>query len=260
MKIAGQFPAPLPRQLGRSYSENPNSLDVHATAIAAAERGGASIVGIAHRVAHHSAHATVHLKTGNLIPQGLDFIGLNKCACAFALRMDCVHNVTGVLVHLCGQVSGSQTVIAAALCKLGGQVATLGGNGIIKSKSAIADAVTDVVQPFVQLAELLAKQDFLLRSSSRILAELALAITQEAATHKDKEEQDNDPPCPAVTPTIVAAVNSSAKIRQAVIVQKNHSFRFILCQQPPVHRKPLTLLQKLHELLCLFLQTLKLLV
>lgn len=113
MKIAGQFPAPLPRQLGRSYSENPNSLDVPAAAIAAEERGGASIVGVAHRVAHHSAHATVHLKAGNLIPQGLDFIGLNKCACAFALRMDCVHNVTGVLVHLCGEVRYGETVLAA---------------------------------------------------------------------------------------------------------------------------------------------------
>lgn len=260
MKIAGQFPAPLPRRLGRNCTEFPDSSDIPAAAIAAAERGGASIVGVAHRVAHHSAHATVHLKTGNLIPQGLDFIGLNKCACAFALRMDCVHNVTGVLVHLCGQVGSSQTVIAAALCKLGRQVAALGGNGIVKSKSAIADAVADVVQSVVQLAELLAKQDLLLGSGSSVLAELTLSVAEKPATHKDKEEQDNDPPCPAVTPTIVAAVNSSAKIRQTVIVQTNHSFRFILCQQPPVHRKPLTLFQKLHELLRLFLQALKLLV
>lgn len=107
MKIAGQFPAPLPRRLGRNYSEFPDSSDIPAAAIATAERRGASIVGIAHRIANHSIHPVVHLKAGNLIPQGLDFIGLNKCACAFALRMDCVHNVAGVLVHLCGQVGSS---------------------------------------------------------------------------------------------------------------------------------------------------------
>lgn len=259
MKIAGQFPAPLPRQLGRSYSENPNSLDVPATAIAAAERRGASGIGIAVRITDYAIHPVIHFKTGNLVAQGLDFIGLNKCACAFALRVDCVHNIAGILVHLCGEVRYGETVLAAAVSKLALQIAPLGGNGIVESKGAVTDTVADIVQAIIELTKLLAKQDFLLRSSSRILAELALAITPETATHKDKEKQDNDPPCSAVTPTIVAAVNSSAKIRQAVIVQKNHSFRFILCQQPPVHRKPLTLLQKLHKLLCLFLQALKLL-
>ena len=260
MKIAGQFPAPLPRRLGRNYSEFPDSSDIPAAAIATAERRGASIVGVAHRIAHHSTHPVVHLKAGNLIPQGLDFIGLNKCSCAFALRMDCVHNVTGVLVHLCGQVGSSQTVVAATLSKLGRQVAALGGNGIVKGKSAIADTIADIGQAIVELTKLLTKQDFLLRSSSGVLAELALSIAPAAVPSTAKQDKEQNHPYPASAKAVVAAVNSSAKIRQAVIVQKNHSFHFILCQQLPVHRKPLTLLQKLHELLCLFLQDLKLLV
>lgn len=139
------------------------------------------------------------------------------------------------------------------------QVAPLCGNGVVESKGAVTDTVTNVVQTVVELTKLLTKQDFLLGSSGCVLTEFALTVpTISAKAEHEEEEHDNEEP--TGTPAVVSAVNSSAKIRQAVIVQKNHSFRFILCQQPPVHRKPLTLLQELHKLLRLFLQALKLLI
>lgn len=113
MKIAGQFPAPLPRQLWRNYSEFPDSSDIPAAAIATAERRGASIVGIAHRIAHHSAHPVVHLKAGNLIPQGLDFIGLNKCPCCLAFGVYRRRDVARLTVYLCRDVSRRESVVAA---------------------------------------------------------------------------------------------------------------------------------------------------
>jgi hypothetical protein len=143
--------------------------------------------------------------------------------------VDRCSDVASVLVHLGGQVRRGKPVVAAALCELRGQVAALRGDGVVKRERAVADAVADVVQTIVELAELLAEQDLLLACSSRVLAKFALTVAPEAAAaaHKDEQEQDDNLPSAAIAKTITTSIDSSAKVRKTVIIQNNHSFQFI---------------------------------
>lgn len=98
--------------------------------------------------------------------------------------MDCGSDVAGLSVHLRCEVSSRETVIAAALGKLSLNAVTGLHDGGVSTRlserylfaeltdvtlyivAEAADAVSDVSQTVVELAKLLAKQDFLLRSSA----------------------------------------------------------------------------------------------
>ena len=197
-------------------------------AAATAERGIASAVSVTHRVTDDAAKTGVHFKARNLVTKSLDLVRLNQRASGFTLGVDRRSDVASVLVHLGGQVCRGKTIVAAALCELCGQVATLRGDGVIKRKRAVADAVSDVSQTVIELAKLLAEQDLLLACGGRILTKFALTVAPEAAAaHKDEQEQDDDPLSASVVPPFAATINGSAKIRKTVIIQNNHSFQFI---------------------------------
>jgi hypothetical protein len=206
----------------------PCGLDVIPTAAAAtAERGITSAVRVAHRITDNAAEAGVHLKAGNLVTKSLNLVRLNQRASGFALGMDRRSDVASVLVHLRGQVCRGEPVVAAALRELRGQVASLRGDGVIKRERAVADAIADVVQTVIELAELLAEQNLLLAGGSCILTKFALAVAPAVAVEAPEEKKQNEPNCTIAAPSVITAIDSSAEIRKTVIIQNNHSFQFI---------------------------------
>lgn len=184
-----------------------------AAVIAAAEGARARIVGVAVGVLHNAVHLGGQLQL--IDPLGLCRDGLLKLV-LLQLGKLCVNvgvDRAGLLVHLGCQVGGCQPVVAEALSKLClDAVAGLqdGGVGACLSQSnffaqladaslhlitEITDTVADVGQTVVQLAELLAIEDFLLACCSGILSVLAGAVAPQAvAAHKDEQEEDDDPP------------------------------------------------------------------
>lgn len=224
--VAAPITSPKRALLCRRYRQC--SSDV-APATATTERGVASAIRIAHRVADNAAEARVHLKAGNLIAESLNLVRLNQRTSGFTLGMDRRSNVASILAHLGGQVRRGKPIVAAALRDLSGQVATLRGDGVIKRERAVADSVADVSQAIVDLAKLLAEQNLLLACGGCVLPEFALAVAPEAAAsaHEDEQEQDDNPPSTAIIETVITAIDSSSKVRKTVIIQNNHSFQFI---------------------------------
>ena len=112
-------------------------------------------------------------------------------------------DVASVLVHLRRQICRRQLVLAAAVRKLVLQCSTLGQNAVVQREGAVTDTIADGVQPVVQLAELLAEQDFLLAGSGCILAEFALSVPAVAVEAPKQEEQDHPPSTVAAKCAIV---------------------------------------------------------
>lgn len=205
-----------------------HGLDViPAAAAATAERRIASAIAIAHRVADNAAEAGVHFEAGNLVAKSLNLVRLNQRASGFTLGMDRRCDVASILIHLRGQVRRGKPVVAAALRELCGQISPLRGDGVIKRERTVANAIADIVQTIVELAELLAEQNLLLAGGSCILTEFALTVAPAVAVEAPEEEEQNEPNCTIAAPSVITAIDSSAEIRKTVIIQNNHSFQFI---------------------------------
>lgn len=84
----------------------------------------------------------------------------------------------------------------------------------------ITDTVADVGQAVVQLAKLLAIEDFLLACRGGILAVLAGAVAPETiAAHKDEQKEDDDPPRAALAPAVViVATGHGSDIAQRHVI------------------------------------------
>lgn len=135
--------------------------------------------------------------------------------------------VRPMLTAVAAAATVSEPVVAAALRELRGQVASLRGDGVIKRERAVADAIADVVQTVIELAELLAEQNLLLAGGSCILTKFALAVAPAVAVEAPEEKKQNEPNCTIAAPSVITAIDSSAEIRKTVIIQNNHSFQFI---------------------------------
>lgn len=119
--------------------------------------------------------------------------------------MDSRCDVAGLPVNLCGQVCGGKPIFTAALSKLALDVVSSlhdcgVGSGLRQSHflaeladvalhiiPEIADAVSDVGQPVVDLSKLLAEQDFLLAGSCGVLTEIALPVEAVPAARSERE-------------------------------------------------------------------------
>lgn len=188
-------------------------LDVAATVIAAAEGARARIVRVAVGVLHNAVHLGGQLQLADPLILGRDGLLILLLLELGKLRVNIGVDRAGLLVHLGCQVGSRQPVVAAALSKLcldavaglqdGGVDARLSQSDFLAQLAdaalhlvtEIADAVADICQPVVDLAELLAEENFLLACGGRILAKLAGSVAPEAvAAHKDEQEEDDDPP------------------------------------------------------------------
>ena len=158
------------------------------------------------------------------------------------LRVDVGVDRAGLLVHLSGQIGRCQTVVAAALCELALDVVTGledGGVGTSLCQSnflaeladvalhliaEIADAVADVGQAVVELAELLAIEDFLLACRSGILTVLALTVAPQAtAAHHGKEkkqdgEEENAATGANAEAVVVIVAGRSGDVCQRIVI------------------------------------------
>lgn len=202
-------------------------LDVATAVIAAAEGARTRIVGVAVGVLHNAVHLGGQLQLIDAL--GLCRDGLLKLVLLELgkLRVDVGVDRAGLLVHLSGQIGRCQPVVAAALCELAlDVVAGLEDGGVGTSLcqsnflaeladvalhliAEITDAVADVGQAVVDLAEMLAIEDLLLACSGGVLAELALTVAPQAtAAHKDEQEEDDDPPRAALSPAAIVIVAS----------------------------------------------------
>lgn len=189
-------------------------------AAATAERRIASAVSVTHRVTDDATKAGIHFKAGNLITKSLDLIGLNQRASSFTLGMNRRSDVASVLVHLSGHVRRGKPVVAAALCELCGQVASLRGDGVIKCERAVADAVADIVQAIIELTELLAEQDLLLACGGRILTKFALTVAPAVAVEAPEEEEQNEPNCAvAASSIVIRSASGGGEIRKRIFRQ-----------------------------------------
>lgn len=212
-------------------------LDV-ATAIAAAEGRRPCVVGVPVGIPHNVGHLALELQLVDAL--GLCRDGLLKLVLLELgkLRVDVGVDRAGLLVHLSGQIGRCQTVVAAALCELaldavsgledGGVGTSLCQSNFLAELADVAlhliaeitDAVADVGQAVVELAELLAIEDFLLACRSGILTVLALTVAPQAtAAHKDEQEEDDDPPRAALSPAVViVATGHGSDIAQRHVI------------------------------------------
>lgn len=188
-------------------------LDVAAAVIAATEGARPRIVGVTVGVLHNAVHLGGQLQLADPLILGRDGLLILLLLQLGKLRVDVGVDRAGLLVHLSGQIGRCQPVVAAALSKLcldavsglqnGGVGACLSQSNFFAQLAdaslhlitQVANAVAQIGQPVIQLAELLAIEDFLLACCSGILAVLAGAVAPEAvAAHKDEQEEDDDPP------------------------------------------------------------------
>lgn len=127
--------------------------DVAAAAVAAAERGRACVVGPGIGIPHHAAHGVSQLQILDLIPQGLDLVGLNQAAGCLALCVDGADDIAGVFLRIVAYAVNVPVGLTATL--LGGELGFSDGRGDpgkpvqhggVLGVEPIAQAVCDAVQ------------------------------------------------------------------------------------------------------------------